>query len=97
MHFSVNRGFNQWSGQAKAWGGGFFPFAKMWSSKLFRNKGNWFGMDRYSRDAKTLQTYKPGLEEGFGQKLRKVLLSKIKFYIVGIVLISVENKSSINT
>ena len=24
------------------------------------------------RDAKTLQTYKPGLEEGFGQKLRKV-------------------------
>ena len=49
------------------------------------------------RDAKTLQTYKPGLEEGFGQKLRKVLLSKIKFYIVGILLTSVENKSSINT
>ena len=48
------------------------------------------------RDAKTLQTYKPGLEEGFGQKLRKVLLSKIKFYIVGIVLTSVENKPSIN-
>ena len=48
------------------------------------------------RDAKTLQNYKPGLEEGFGQKLRKVLLSKIKFYIVGIVLTSVENKSSIN-
>ena len=49
------------------------------------------------RDAKTLQTYKPGLEEGFGQKLRKVLLSKIKFYFGSIVLISVENKSSINT
>ena len=49
------------------------------------------------RDAKTLQTYKPGLEEGFGQKLRKVLLSKIEFYLVSIVLISVENKSSINT
>ena len=48
------------------------------------------------RDAKTLQNYKPGLEEGFGQKLRKVLLSKIKFYIVGIVLTNVENKSSIN-
>ena len=50
-----------------------------------------------SRDAKTLQTYKPGLEEGFGQNLRKVLLSKIKFYFVSIVLISVKNKSSINT
>ena len=50
-----------------------------------------------SRDAKTLQTYKPGLEEGFGQKLRKVLLPKIKFYLVSMVLISVENKSSINT
>ena len=49
------------------------------------------------RDAKTLQTYKPGLEEGFGQNLRKVLLSKIKFYFVSIVLISVENKSSMNT
>ena len=29
---------------------------------------------------------KPGLEEGFGQKLRKVLLPKIKFYFVSIVL-----------
>ena len=50
-----------------------------------------------SRDAKTLQTYKPCLEEGFGQKLKKILLSKMKFYFVSIVLISVENKSSINT
>ena len=41
-----------------------------------------------NRDAKTLHTYKPGLEEGFGQTLRKVLLIKIKFCIVSIVLIS---------
>ena len=43
---------------------------------------------------KTPHTYKPDLEEGFCQKLRKVLLPKIHFYIV---YISVENKSSINT
>ena len=44
-----------------------------------------------------LHTYKPGLEEGFGQKLGKVLLTKMKFYIFGIVLLSVGNKSSIDT
>ena len=42
-------------------------------------------------------TYKPGLKEVFGQKLRKVLLTKIEFHIVDIVLISVENKSSTKT
>ena len=52
---------------------------------------NFYTDIRIGRDAKTLQTYKPGLEEGFGQKFRKVLLLKIKFYFVSIVLISVEN------
>ena len=45
------------------------------------------------RGAKTLRT----LEEGFGQKSGKVLLTKVKIYIFGMVLLSVENKSPINT
>lgn len=38
------------------------------------------------RDAKPPPTYKPGLEECFGQKLRSVLLLMSKLYILVTVL-----------
>ena len=35
------------------------------------------------RFAKTQQTYKPGLEEGFGQNMRKVLLTVLRYPSAG--------------
>ena len=48
------------------------------AAKRKARSGN-FSWEGVGRDAKTLLTYKPGLEEGFGKKFRKVLFTKINF------------------
>ena len=43
----------------------------------------WVYMKGWGRVAKIPQTYKPGLEEGFGQKTSKVLLTVLRYPSAG--------------